>query len=262
MLYFHYRGTALENAVGFISPPDVLTISSPTLFISSNPTSRFVGDRAWGLVGGEVSGCVVGTRTCWNGRWWIKHVCSFWFALPLCCCAPLYSVCVFARVLWCVHLHVCPCVPTWDVPYQWGPFAQDLCWVALIFNTSSPHLLSLAGDTLLCHSLRVLPHFHWIFLPTLSLLPSLCPSISPQPSLPSFLILLLHVTVFPFLNPRLFFLNGGTKPGFFGRLLGYLAGLGTVWSKVGLWVYVSVSKTERKTSGRVTGMIWLLWWLN
>lgn len=53
----------------------------------------------------------------------------------------------------CASLWLSLCVLTWDVPYQQGPFAQVLCWVALIFNSSSPHLLSLAADTPLCHSL-------------------------------------------------------------------------------------------------------------
>lgn len=134
------------------------------------PTSRFGRDGARGR---GVSRCVVRTRTCWNGRLWIKHACSFcctppcWYApLPQCLCTCTRAV---VRVCACVCVSQCVSWPGMS-HISMGPFARVRCWVALIFNPGTPHLLSLAGDTLLCHSLPGLPRFHQIVLPPLSLL--------------------------------------------------------------------------------------------
>lgn len=85
------------------------------------------------------------------------HVLS---ALLCHCGRMLLLVSLYLRVHVCVGVCVwmCASVPAWDVPYQQGPFAQVLCCDSLIFNTCSPHLLSLAEDTLLCHSLAELFH--------------------------------------------------------------------------------------------------------
>lgn len=125
-------------------------------------------------------------------------------------------VCVFQCVSWPGMSHI-----------GMGPFAQVHCWVALIFNPSSPHLLSLAGDTLLCHSLPGFPRFHWIFLPTLSLLyalHSLC--LHPFLSFSFFSILPVSSSLS---CAWLFFLSGGIKP----RLLWKASGISfRPWKRV------------------------------
>lgn len=143
----------------------------------------------------------------------------------LCHCVgtlPFHSVSVPAHMLWCMCVCACVC-PHLGCPISvWGLLPR---FTALIFNPSSPHLLSLAGDTLLCHSLPGLPRFHRIFLPTLSLLLAL-----------HSLCLWLHLHGHPFLSfsffsifplssslscAWLFFLSGGIKP----RLLWKASGI-------------------------------------
>lgn len=162
--------------------------ASLVIFFFWLPTSWCVGDRGWGL---GVTVCSIRTRTCWNGGFWIKHACSFCFALLLWWDAT-FSVCLCVGMCVCAWDGVCPSpgCPT---------LVGAICPGSLLRCFNILHLVPSPAVTCRRHSAvsfthQVFPHFlhsfgftlKKIFFPFLSsLTPLLSLAISPSTPLHS-----------------------------------------------------------------------------
>lgn len=152
-------------------------------------------------VGGH-SAYSIGTWTCWNGRLWIKHACSFCFALPLWWDPSLlWWLCICKRVQNCVCLCLCSCACVWDAvcPNLGCPISvRAICPGSLLSCFNIKHLLPIPAVT--CWRHTAVSFTHSTLTSTSFLLHTLAFTsfVSPQLPLPC-------VSVWSFLFPFFFF---------------------------------------------------------